>query len=50
VSRSSSLSPFTLPLATIYHALGIEPDVEAIDPQGRPVRLCLGSAIPTLFG
>jgi hypothetical protein len=36
-------------VATIYHTLGIENDIEAIDPQGRPVKLCLGSAIRPLF-
>jgi hypothetical protein len=36
-------------VATIYHALGIESDVVANDLQGRPVTLCLGSAIRPLF-
>ena len=36
-------------VATAYHALGIESDVEAVDPTGRPVKLCLGSAIRPLF-
>jgi hypothetical protein len=36
-------------VATIYHALGIESDTEVTDPAGRPVKLCLGSAIRPLF-
>jgi hypothetical protein len=37
-------------VATIYHALGIESEIEATDPAGRPIRLCMGSAIRPLFG
>jgi hypothetical protein len=36
-------------VATIYHALGIDNDIELTDPSGRPVRLCLGSAVGPLF-
>lgn len=46
---ANPVSPADL-VATIYHALGIENDIEANDPQGRPVKLCLGSAITPLFG
>ena len=46
---ANPVSPADL-VATIYHALGIEPDIEVNDPQGRPIKLCLGSAIKPLFG
>lgn len=36
--------------ATLYHALGIDPGTELIDPQGRPIPLSLGSPILSLFG
>jgi uncharacterized protein (DUF1501 family) len=36
-------------VATIYHSLGIDPDTEVIDQQGRPIKLYLGSAIRPLF-
>ena len=45
---ANPVSPADL-VATIHHALGIDPDLEATDPQGRPVKLCLGSAIKPLF-
>ena len=45
---ANPVSPADL-VATIYHALGIDNDIEANDPQGRPVKLCLGSAIRPLF-
>jgi hypothetical protein len=45
---ANPVSPADL-VATIYHALGIDNDIEANDPQGRPVRLCLGSPIRPLF-
>src|SRR5262249_15037858 len=35
--------------ATVYHVLGIDPEAEAQDRQGRPVRLNLGQAIQPLF-
>jgi uncharacterized protein (DUF1501 family) len=36
-------------LATMYHALGIRPDAEVHDREGRPVRICDGRAITALF-
>ncbi len=36
-------------VATIYHALGIESDIEVNDHLGRPIKLCLGSAVRPLF-
>ena len=36
-------------LATIYHALGIAPDSEIRDREGRPVRICDGHAVTRLF-
>ena len=35
--------------ATIYHALGIDPDAEVRDRQGRPVRLNVGEVIGPLY-
>ena len=35
--------------ATVYHVLGIDPDAEVHDRQGRPVRLNNGQAIQPLF-
>jgi hypothetical protein len=35
--------------ATIYHALGIAPQTELIDPQGRPIALCNGEPVLPLF-
>ena len=35
--------------ATIYHALGISPKTELIDPQGRPIALCTGDPVLSLF-
>jgi hypothetical protein len=46
---ANPVSPADL-VATIYHALGIENGIEANDPQGRPAKLCLGSAVTPLFG
>jgi uncharacterized protein (DUF1501 family) len=37
-------------LATIYHCLGIDSETEITDRQGRPQKLCLGSAIRPLLG
>jgi uncharacterized protein (DUF1501 family) len=31
--------------ATVYHALGVDPALELIDPFGRPLRLCAGAPI-----
>ncbi len=36
-------------LATIYHALGIRPDAEVHDREGRPQRICDGRAVTALF-
>jgi uncharacterized protein (DUF1501 family) len=36
-------------LATIYDALGIAPDSEIHDREGRPVRICDGRAVTALF-
>ncbi|MCS7271936.1 MAG: DUF1501 domain-containing protein [Gemmataceae bacterium] len=35
--------------ATIYHALGISPETEICDAEGRPFRLCEGRPITALF-
>ncbi|MCC2669979.1 MAG: hypothetical protein K0Q72_2450 [Armatimonadetes bacterium] len=35
--------------ATIYHALGIAPGTELMDPQGRPVPLCTANPVRALF-
>ena len=35
--------------ATIYHALGINPRTELIDPQGRPIPICTGEPVLPLF-
>lgn len=35
--------------ATIYHALGISPRTELIDPQGRPIALCTAEAVLPLL-
>ena len=37
-------------LATIYHAMGLSPDAELRDREGRPHRLCDGRPIEQLFG
>jgi hypothetical protein len=36
-------------LATMYHALGIRPDAEVHDREGRPVRICDGRPVTALF-
>ena len=36
-------------LATMYHALGIAPDTEVRDREGRPVRICDGRTVAALF-
>jgi hypothetical protein len=36
-------------LATIYHALGLSPDAEVRDRDGRPYRLCDGKPVTALF-
>jgi hypothetical protein len=35
--------------ATVYHLLGIDPNLELIDPLGRPVRLCDGTPIQSIL-
>ena len=37
-------------LATIHHALGLAPDAEVRDRDGRPYRICEGKPVTTLFG
>ncbi len=37
-------------LATIYHALGLSPDAEVRDRDGRPYRICEGQPVTGLFG
>jgi hypothetical protein len=36
-------------LATIYHAMGMRPDSEVHDREGRPQRICDGSAVTAIF-
>ena len=36
-------------LATIYHALGIRPDAEVHDREGRPQRICDGRPVTAIF-
>jgi hypothetical protein len=36
-------------LATMYHALGIRPDADVHDREGRPARICDGRAMTALF-
>ncbi|HJZ58092.1 MAG TPA: DUF1501 domain-containing protein [Gemmataceae bacterium] len=45
---ANPVSPADL-VATIYHALGIDSDIQVTDHTGRPVGLCLGSAVHPLF-
>lgn len=35
--------------ATIYRALGVDPETELVDRLGRPIRLCLGEEISALY-
>jgi hypothetical protein len=44
----SPVSPEDM-LATIYHALGISPDSEVHDREGRPQRICDGRAVTAVF-
>jgi hypothetical protein len=37
-------------LATIYHALGLSPEMEVRDRDGRPYRICDGNPVTDLFG
>ena len=36
--------------ATIYHCLGVDPDLELVDTLGRPLRLCNGTPIGGVLG
>ncbi len=47
--KEDPVSPEDL-LATMYHALGLSPETEIRDPQGRPHRICEGQPILSLFG
>jgi hypothetical protein len=47
--RDNPVSPEDL-LATIYDALGIAADAEIQDREGRPVRICDGRPVRSLFG
>jgi uncharacterized protein (DUF1501 family) len=46
--RDNPVSPEDL-LATIYHAMGVQPDAELTDREGRPVRICDGRPVLGLF-
>jgi len=46
--KDKSVSPSDV-LATIYHSLGLRPDHEIRDREGRPYRLCEGQPIMGLF-
>lgn len=46
--RDKPVAPEDL-LATIYHALGIAPDTEVRDREGRPTRICDGRPVTRLF-
>jgi hypothetical protein len=45
---TSAYTPFDFG-ATVYQVLGIEPDAEVRDPQGRPSRLNAGTPMGVLF-
>jgi hypothetical protein len=47
--KDNPVSPEDL-LATIYHAMGLSPESEIRDRDGRPYRLCEGQPITSLFG
>lgn len=47
--KSKPVAPEDL-LATMYHALGLPPQTEIHDPQGRPYRISDGQAVLELFG
>lgn len=46
--RDNPVTPEDM-LATIYHALGIAPDSEIRDREGRPVRICDGRPVTAIF-
>ena len=45
---SNSFGPPDL-AATVYHALGVDPQTALRDRLGRPVRLCTGEVISSLY-
>jgi len=45
---TTSYTPFDIG-ATIYRALGVDPDSEIRDPQNRPTRVCYGTPMDVLF-
>jgi hypothetical protein len=47
--RDNPVAPEDL-LATVYEALGVAPDSEIRDREGRPLRICDGRPVPALFG
>ena len=47
--RSDAVTPEDV-AATIYHALGIAPETQLVDPLGRPHAIALGQPIERLFG
>jgi hypothetical protein len=47
--KDNPVSPSDL-LATIHHAMGLSPDAEIHDREGRPHRICDGKPITALFG
>ena len=49
-SLTAILVPFAAAYRTVYTALGVEPDREVIDRNGRPMTLNRGTPIQALFG
>jgi hypothetical protein len=47
--KSDAVTPEDI-AATIYHALGIPPETQLVDPLGRPHAVALGKPIQSLFG
>ncbi len=47
--RSGAVTPEDI-AATIYHALGIAPETQLVDPLGRPHAVSLGKPIEAIFG
>jgi arylsulfatase A-like enzyme len=47
--KDNPVSPEDL-LATIYHAMGLAPEAEIADREGKPHRLCDGRPLRELFG
>ncbi|HEY1602970.1 MAG TPA: DUF1501 domain-containing protein [Pirellulales bacterium] len=47
--KSDAVTPEDI-AATIYHALGIAPETQLVDPLGRPHAVALGTPIQALFG